>query len=98
MITPISRVRNRLGDVHDLPAVQAEPAFQAQKRRAVIRAFTRNAGGEQIDAASEMDSWHYIVECRWRAELADIRELDGLAGQVARTGRQTMGLFPPING
>ncbi len=65
---------------------------------AVIRAFQRNNGGEQIDAAFEMDGWHYLVECRWRAKLANIRELDGLAGQVARSGRQTMGLFLSING
>jgi hypothetical protein len=65
---------------------------------AVLHAFTRNAGGEQIDAAFEMDGWHYIVECRCRAKLADIRELDGLAGQVARSGRPTMRLFLSING
>jgi len=65
---------------------------------AVIRAFQRNDGGEQIDAAFEMEGWHYLVECRWRAKLANIRELDGLAGQVARSGRQTMGLFLSING
>lgn len=64
----------------------------------VIRSFRRNEGGEQIDAAFEMEGWHYIVECRWRASLADIRQLDGLAGQVARSGRQTMGLFLSING
>jgi hypothetical protein len=65
---------------------------------AVIRAFQRNEGGEQIDAAFEMDGWHYIVECQWRARLANIRELDGVAGQVARSGRQTMGLFLSVNG
>jgi hypothetical protein len=64
----------------------------------VIRGFRRNAGAEQIDAAFEMDGWHYIVECRWRAKLADIRELDGLYGQIARSGKQTMGLFLSING
>lgn len=64
----------------------------------VIRSFRRNEGGEQIDAAFEMDGWHYIVECRWRGSLADIRQLDGLAGQVSRSGRQTMGLFLSING
>jgi hypothetical protein len=64
----------------------------------VIRAFQRNDGGKQIDAAFEMDGWHYLVECRWRAKLANIRELDGLSGQVARSGRQTMGLFLSING
>lgn len=65
---------------------------------AVARAFQRNAGGEQIDGAFEMEGWHYIVECRWRNKLANIRELDGLYGQVARSGRQTMGLFLSING
>ena len=74
---------NRLFDLHGIP---------------VLRAFRRNGGGEQIDAAFEMEGWHYIVECRWRAALADIRELDGLAGQVRRSGRQTMGLFLSING
>jgi len=64
----------------------------------VVRGFRRNAGAEQIDAAFEMDGWHYIVECRWRAKLADIRELDGLYGQIARSGKQTMGLFLSING
>jgi hypothetical protein len=51
-----------------------------------------------IDAAFEMDGWHYIVECRWRARLADIRQLDGLTGQVSRSGRQTMGLFLSVDG
>ena len=64
----------------------------------VLRAFRRNEGGEQIDAAFEMDGWHYLVECRWRAALADIHQLDGLAGKVRRSGRQTMGLFMSING
>ncbi len=62
------------------------------------RAFQRNGGAEQIDGAFEFEGWHYIVECRWRAKLADIRELDGLHGQVLRSGRQTMGLFLSING
>jgi hypothetical protein len=64
----------------------------------VAKGFRRNAGAEQIDAAFELDGWHYIVECRWRAKLADIRELDGLYGQIARSGKQTMGLFLSING
>jgi hypothetical protein len=74
---------NRTFDLHGIP---------------VARAFQRNSGGEQIDGAFEMEGWHYIVECRWRSKLADIRELDGLYGQVARSGRQTMGLFLSING
>ncbi|BCH07388.1 hypothetical protein MesoLj131c_16460 [Mesorhizobium sp. 131-3-5] len=74
---------NRLFDLHRFP---------------VTRAFQRNSGGEQIDGAFEFEGWHYLVECRWRARLADIRDLDGLLGQVRRSGRQTMGLFLSING
>lgn len=62
------------------------------------KSFVRNDGGEQIDGAFELDGWYYIVECRWRTKLADIRELDGLLGQIARSGRQTMGLYLAING
>jgi hypothetical protein len=64
----------------------------------VVRSFQRNSGAEQIDGAFELEGWHYIVECRWRTKLADIRELDGLYGQIARSGKQTMGLFLSING
>jgi hypothetical protein len=64
----------------------------------VVRAFQRNEGGEQIDGAFELEGWHYIVECRWRERLADIRQLDGLYGQIGRSGKQTMGLFLSING
>jgi hypothetical protein len=64
----------------------------------VHKSFRRNDGGEQIDAAFEFDGWHYLVECRWREQLADIRQLDGLTGQVTRSGRQTMGVFLSING
>jgi hypothetical protein len=64
----------------------------------VTRAFLRNRGGEQIDGAFELDGWQYLVECRWRAKLSDIRDLDGLLGKVGRSGRQTMGLFLSING
>lgn len=74
---------NRTFDLHSIP---------------VHKSFRRNEGAEQIDAAFEFDGWHYIVECRWRQRLADIRQLDGLAGQVARSGRQTMGLFLSVNG
>jgi hypothetical protein len=74
---------NRTFDLHGLPPTKA---------------FFRNAGGEQIDAAFELDGWHYIVECRWRKKLDTIRELDGLLGQIGRSGRQTMGLYLSING
>lgn len=74
---------NRLFDLYQIPVMQS---------------FTRNKGAEQIDGAFKLDGWYYIVECRWRKKLADIRELDGLAGNVRRSGKQTMGLFLSING
>jgi|LGVF01.1.fsa_nt_gb hypothetical protein len=74
---------NRTFDLHKIP---------------VMDSFTRNKGGEQIDGAFMLKGWHYIVECRWRKKLSDIRELDGLSGQIARSGRQTMGVFLSING
>ncbi|MFZ0245241.1 hypothetical protein [Candidatus Binatus sp.] len=74
---------NRLFDLHQIP---------------VVRSFTRNQGGEQIDGAFKLDGWHYLVECRWRQKLADIRQLDGLKGQIDRSGKQTMGLFLSIEG
>lgn len=74
---------NRIFDLYDIP---------------VIKSFTRNNGGEQIDGAFKLDGWHYIVECRWRKKLSDIRELDGLSGQISRSGKQTMGVLLSING
>jgi hypothetical protein len=76
-------VLNRVFDLHQIP---------------VVRSFTRNEGAEQIDGAFKIEGWHYLVECRWRQKLSDIRELDGLKGQVDRSGRQTMGLFVSVNG
>lgn len=74
---------NRVFDLHAIP---------------VVSSFTRNEGGEQIDGAFKLEGWHYIVECRWRKKLSDIRELDGLSGQLNRSGKQMMGLFLSING
>lgn len=74
---------NRLFDLYEIP---------------VMSSFIRNKGGEQIDGAFKLDGWHYIVECRWRKKLSNVRELDGLSGQVLRSGRQTMGVFLSING
>lgn len=64
----------------------------------VVRSFRRNNGSEQIDAAFKLEGWHYLVECRWREKLADTRQVDGLRGQVQRSGKQTMGVFLAING
>ena len=74
---------NRLFDAFEIP---------------VDRSFTRNEGAEQIDGAFQIDGWFYLTECRWRQKLSDTREVDGLAGQISRSGRQTMGLFLSING
>lgn len=74
---------NRLFDLHEIP---------------VHKSFQRNDGAEQIDGGFSLEGWHYIVECRWRQKLADIRELDGFNGQVVRSGKQGMGLFLSING
>jgi hypothetical protein len=64
----------------------------------VVKSFIRNDGAEQIDGAFTFEGWHYLVECRWRERLADIRQLDGLKGQVDRSGKQTLGIFLSING
>lgn len=64
----------------------------------VHRSFTRNNRAEQIDGAFQIDGWYYLTECRWRRKLSDTRDVDGLAGQISRSGRQTMGFFLSING
>ncbi len=64
----------------------------------IEKSFTRNKNGEQIDGAFIFEGWHYIVECRWRKKISDIRQVDGLLGQVLRSGEQTMGVFFSING
>jgi hypothetical protein len=60
--------------------------------------FKRNEGGEQIDNAFKLESWYYLVECKWTEKLTDIRQLDSLYGKISRSGRQTLGLFLSING
>ncbi len=64
----------------------------------MAKPFVRSEGSEQIDGAFEHKGWYYLVECRWRKKLANIRELDGLSGQVRRTAKQTMGFFISVNG
>lgn len=64
----------------------------------VYQSFKRNNCAEQIDGAFKFEGWYYIVECKWRQKLADIRQLDGLKGQVDRSGKQSMGLFLSIEG
>ena len=64
----------------------------------VQQSFTRNEGGEQIDGAFQIDGRFYLTECRWRQRLSDTREVDGLAGQILRSGGQPMGLFLSVSG
>lgn len=64
----------------------------------LLESFRRNNGGEQIDGAFKLDGWHYIVEMKWTNQLSDMSQLDSLYGKVARSGKQTMGLFVSING
>ena len=64
----------------------------------VQRSFTRNEGAEQIDGAFQINGRFFLTECRWRRRLSDTREVDGLSGQILRSGGQTMGLFLSING
>ena len=64
----------------------------------VEKSFTRNASAEQIDGAFLLDGWYYLTECRWRHESSNIRDIDGLSGQISRSGIQTMGLFISVNG
>jgi Restriction endonuclease len=62
------------------------------------KSFKRNEGGEQIDGAFKLESWYYLVECKWTQKLTDIRQLDSLSGKINRSGKQTLGLFLSING
>jgi len=62
------------------------------------KSFMRNEGGEQIDGAFKLESWYYLVECKWTQKLTDIRQLDSLYGKISRSGKQTLGLFLSING
>ncbi len=62
------------------------------------KSFKRHEGGEQIDGAFKLESWYYLVECKWTEKLTDIRQLDSLYGKVGRSGKQTLGLFLSING
>lgn len=65
---------------------------------ALMQSFRRNGGGEQIDGAFKLDGWHYLVEMKWTSQLTDMKQLDSLYGKIARSGKQTMGLFLSIGG
>ncbi len=52
----------------------------------------------EIKESQRREQERKLVECRWRKKPADTRQLDGLQGQVDRSGKQTMGLFLSVNG
>jgi len=58
----------------------------------------RKVGDEQIDAALMFNSWHYLLECKWKAKRSDTRDVDPLSMKVMRSGMQTGGIFISING
>ena len=64
----------------------------------VTESFRRNAGGEQIDGAFELESRPFLVECKWRTKPSSQAEVDALLGKVNRSGSPTMGLFISVNG
>jgi RNA-directed DNA polymerase len=64
----------------------------------VTEAFIRNEGSEQIDGAFKFDSWHYLVECKWKNKVSSTTDIDHLDSKVNRSGKQTMGFFVSIKG
>ena len=64
----------------------------------VTKSFRRNAGGEQIDGAFELETRPFLVECKWRTKPSSQAEVDALLGKVNRSGSPTMGLFISVNG
>ena len=64
----------------------------------VQKSFRRNAGGEQIDGAFQLDGSHYLVECKWQSEMTNVQQVDGLLGKLTRSGAQAQGVFISVNG
>ena len=64
----------------------------------VRESFRRNAGGEQIDGAFELDGWYYMVECKWQSKMTSPQEVDGLSGKLGRSGARTLAVFVSVNG
>ncbi len=54
--------------------------------------------GEQIDGSFEWQSHVFLLEARWRAELADAPDLYVLRGKVEGKSDWTRGLFISMNG
>ena len=64
----------------------------------VQKSFRRNAGGEQIDGAFQLDGSHYLVECKWQSEMTNVQQVDGLLGKLTRSGAQAQGVFISVDG
>ena len=63
-----------------------------------IESFKRNKGAEQIDGAIMLESWNYLIECKWTKKPSDTKELDSLNGKMGRSGSRISGIFISING
>jgi hypothetical protein len=53
---------------------------------------------EEIDGSFSFDTDDYIVEARWRKEVANPTDADRFAKKVERKGKNALGLFISING
>jgi hypothetical protein len=56
------------------------------------------ATGEQIDGAFTFKETDYLLEAKWQKELVAAKELDSLAGKLARKLDNTLGLYLAVNG
>jgi len=54
--------------------------------------------GEQVDGGLTLDQTHFLLEARWRKDLATREDLDVFAAKVARSAENTLGLFISVEG
>jgi hypothetical protein len=54
--------------------------------------------GEQIDGAFTFQTTDYLLEAKWQQDPVSAKELDSLAGKLARKLDNTLGLYLSING
>ncbi|MDE0131113.1 MAG: reverse transcriptase domain-containing protein [bacterium] len=64
----------------------------------VAKGFIRSIGKDQIDDAFKLDSWFYLVECKWTKRKPGRPDIDVFYSKVERSGGQTMGVFVSVNG
>jgi len=54
--------------------------------------------GEQIDGAFTHEGTEFLLEARWRAVRAAVKDLDGFSGTIDRKLDNTLGVFLSVNG